>query len=115
MAKDKKHVPARKLKALRMAGGNIVISQVRFRESFVDREYELLKPMELVPVSERGQQTMMTLVKFMPVSEQEQYQIGKEHVVCCVEPDEKIAELYKQMTNPSPIAQPKKALVLPGD
>lgn len=113
MAKKK---PERKLRLLKMSSGMTVLGATVYDNSLPGREYNVTKPMEVMAIPQRNGQTMLTLMDFVPGVAKDSsaaVQIGKQHVVCTTAPAPEVEELYKQITNPSPIAQPKKDIVLP--
>jgi len=98
------------VRLVKMTCGNTVIATVHEQGD----TFKLTKPMEVVLMPGRGNQTMITLMDFVPGADQEVIPVRKDHVVCRVKADEKILQLYEQVTNPSPIATPgEKKLVLP--
>jgi len=104
----------RKVRLLRLTTGGTAIANVLYRGSgFAGKEYELTKAMEVIVIPQRGGQNMLTLMDFIPGTKQEVIELGKQHVMCTATPQEKVADLYQQATNPSPIAQPATDLVLP--
>jgi len=104
----------RQFKLLRLVSGSTVLANVLYQRENTGQEYELTKPMEVIVMPDRSGQTMITLMDFIPASRQEVIRIGKAHVMCSAVPDDKVAALYQQATNPSAvIAPPEQKLALP--
>jgi len=110
MSKSKN--PKRELRLLKLVSGNTVLADVLKTPS----GYELTKPMEVVMIPHpdpQKRETMITLMDFIPACSQEVVHINSQHVITTATAVENIIELYKRVTNPSPIAQPTQQLVLP--
>jgi hypothetical protein len=102
----------RQMRLLKLVSGNTVLANVLRTNS----TFELHKPMEVIVVPGRDNQTMITLMDFIPGCISEQVTISHDKVICRAEADPRILGLYEQATKPpSPVAQPaKKELLLPG-
>jgi hypothetical protein len=100
----------RQMRLLKLVSGNTVLANVLRTNS----TFELHKPMEVIVVPGRDNQTMITLMDFIPGCISEQVTINHDKVICRAEADPRILGLYEQATNPSPVAKPpEKQLLLP--
>jgi hypothetical protein len=108
-----KNKPERKLRLHKLSSGNTVLAKSLTNDQ---GSYLLHKPMEVVviPNPRNPNQTVITLMEFMPAMAQEEVRIERQHVLCTSNVKEEVAALYKQATDPSPIEEVKKpGLVLP--
>lgn len=117
MAKNRDK-PERKLRLHKLSSGNTVLAKSMFTKPLSGGPGQFLfyKPMEVVviPNPRNPNQTIITLMDFMPAMAQDEVQISPEHVICTASVKEEVAALYKQATDPSTIQEVKKpGLVLP--
>ena len=107
---EKKQEP--KVRIAKMSCGNTVIANMVHDGEFVLMD----KPMEIVMIPQHDGRTLLTLMDFIPGAEQGERKINvKKDIVTFAKPNEQMANLYEEVTNPSPIAQPEeKKLLLPG-
>ena len=115
MARNKDNKSERKLKMLKLVSGNTIIGNVLLPGCKQGQNtVNIHKPLEVVIMPDRnGQRTLITLMDFMPAMASDNVDVDRHNIICMTIPLDNLAELYEKATNPSPIAQPDKQLVLP--
>jgi hypothetical protein len=99
---------------VKLACGNTVAAKVQFFKDHLDKEWSLHKPLEVVIMPNQQGGANITLMAFIPGMDQEVVTLAKRDVVCVVKAEEALLGLYKEVTNPSPVATPEKpGLILP--
>jgi hypothetical protein len=98
------------MRMLKLSSGETIIAGV-----IVNNRYELHKPMQVMIVPRPDNQTVVTLLDFMPGCKSETMKMDAAHIMTTCVPDERMTQLYNQVVNPSQIAQPpEKKIVVPG-